>query len=83
MQENEKAKTTSVHPIVMWMHCCGWQGDATELVEDVWNGIVCGYDCPKCGGDWPFWLDAWDEPNVNHCPRTDDYKSRVVWEAYT
>jgi DnaJ-class molecular chaperone len=44
----------------MWQHCCGWSGPASELKPFIYEGILAGLTCPKCGGDWPFFNDDLD-----------------------
>ena len=60
-----------VEMLVMWFHHCGWSGTEVELKPSVWQGIEYGFECPKCGDDWPF------EDDDTEIPEDDEYE----WSA--
>ena len=61
--DDRTAETSGqIAPVVLWHDLrCGWKGPASELKLDYWQGILCSASCPRCGGDWPFLFDEWDD----------------------
>jgi hypothetical protein len=56
---------------MIWNHGCGWSGFEDELTPHYYNDILIGYECPKCGEEWPF--D--DEPELQfqlYCEQPED-----------
>ena len=53
---------------VIYHNYCGWSGQASELVLDYYQGILCGVLCPVCGEECPFFLDDWTKEE----PEDDD-----------